>query len=66
MTSKHEDSADHVSKTDIGANDADLSEHRDTPTPPETVIGWTCPKCGTDIELLQDVCWNCLYNPSAC
>ncbi|MEZ6127753.1 MAG: DUF2007 domain-containing protein [Planctomycetaceae bacterium] len=28
--------------------------------------GWTCPRCGTDIEADFDVCWNCLYNPSAC
>jgi|AntAceMinimDraft_11_1070367.scaffolds.fasta_scaffold04091_6 hypothetical protein len=28
--------------------------------------GWTCPKCGTEVELGYEVCWKCLYNPSAC
>lgn len=34
--------------------------------PRADVIGWTCPKCDTDIERGFDVCWNCLYNPAAC
>ena len=66
MTSNHEDSDNSISNAKSDTNDADLPKNPDTSTPPETVIGWTCPKCGTDIELLRDVCWNCLYNPSAC
>lgn len=28
--------------------------------------GWTCPKCDAEVEAGFDVCWKCLYNPSAC
>ena len=28
--------------------------------------GWTCPRCDSEVEFGFDVCWNCLYNPSAC
>lgn len=28
--------------------------------------GWTCPRCDTEVEPPFDVCWNCLYDPSAC
>lgn len=28
--------------------------------------GWTCPRCHTNVEPPFQVCWNCLYDPSAC
>jgi hypothetical protein len=48
------------------SDESNLPGSPDTNTPPAIIIGWTCPKCDTDIELHRDVCWNCLYNPNAC
>ncbi len=39
---------------------------RTSEQPVTQLPGWTCPRCGTDIELGFDVCWKCLYNPAAC
>jgi len=44
----------------------DPLENSDARAVPSVVPGWTCPKCGTDVEFPRDSCWNCLYNPSAC
>ena len=41
------------------------SRRQDNPAQSQK-IGWTCPRCGTDVEAPFDVCWNCLYDPSAC
>ncbi len=66
MTSDSKNTAGNHSKTEGGSNRNDLQKTPDRNAPSAPVIGWTCPKCGTDIELLRDVCWICLYNPRAC
>ena len=30
------------------------------------VPSWQCPRCDSEVDAGFDVCWNCLYNPSAC
>ncbi len=66
MTSDRKDTAGDESKAEDVLNENNLLQKADSNTPPATKMGWTCPKCGTDVELPRDVCWNCLYNPSAC
>lgn len=46
--------------------DGDESDANKEQIPPRDPRGWTCPKCGEEIEQGFDVCWNCLYNPAAC
>ncbi|MEZ6126500.1 MAG: DUF2007 domain-containing protein [Planctomycetaceae bacterium] len=42
------------------------NERRERSHSPFAVSGWTCPRCGTDVEAQFDTCWNCRYSPRSC
>ena len=44
----------------------DYEQSRRTRVTRPEVTGWTCPKCGTEVEFEFDSCWNCQHSRLSC
>jgi hypothetical protein len=44
--------------------DWEKSRNQKRAQPP--AAGWTCPRCGSEVDFDFDTCWSCLYNRLSC